>query len=72
MSNQETNLSQSEATQSVGSSSGNAQSVAFSSFQIFSALLLGAIVLFAVGFLPMEAAHNAAHDVRHALAFPCH
>lgn len=32
----------------------------------------GLAVLFAVGFLPMEAAHNAAHDTRHALAFPCH
>lgn len=37
-----------------------------------AALLFGAIVVFAVGFLPMSAAHNAAHDTRHALAFPCH
>ncbi len=40
--------------------------------QNLAALGFGAIVLFAVGFLPMEAAHNAAHDTRHALAFPCH
>lgn len=37
-----------------------------------AALLFGAIVLFAVGFAPVEAAHNAAHDARHAMAFPCH
>lgn len=40
--------------------------------QNMAALAFGAIVLFAVGFLPMEAAHNAAHDTRHVLAFPCH
>lgn len=32
----------------------------------------GVIVLFAVGFLSIDVAHNAAHDTRHALAFPCH
>ena len=40
--------------------------------QNVAALIFGTLVLFAVGFLPMEAAHNAAHDTRHALAFPCH
>ncbi len=40
--------------------------------QNLAAFTFGAIVLFAVGFLPMEVAHNAAHDTRHALAFPCH
>lgn len=37
-----------------------------------AAFLFGAVVLFAVGFLPMAAAHNAAHDSRHSFAFPCH
>jgi len=37
-----------------------------------SALLFGASIIFVVGFLPTAAAHNAAHDTRHALAFPCH
>lgn len=36
------------------------------------ALVFGALVLFAVGFMPTDAVHNAAHDARHALAFPCH
>ncbi len=40
--------------------------------QAIGALLFGLVVLFAVGFAPMGAAHNAAHDVRHSLAFPCH
>lgn len=37
-----------------------------------AALIFGAIILFAVGFVPMAAAHDAAHDTRHTLAFPCH
>ena len=41
-------------------------------WQTTAAAVLGLTLLFAVGFMPMEAAHNAAHDVRHALAFPCH
>jgi cobalt transporter subunit CbtB len=36
------------------------------------ALALGLVVVFAVGFAPTEAVHNAAHDTRHTLAFPCH
>ena len=40
------------------------------SVQIFGALILGVTMLFAVGF--MDVAHNAAHDTRHAIAFPCH
>ena len=40
--------------------------------QNLTAMAFGAIMLFAVGFSPMQAAHNAAHDTRHALAFPCH
>ncbi|MAR90361.1 MAG: cobalt transporter [Pseudomonadales bacterium] len=40
--------------------------------QTMASLGFGAMVLFAVGFLPIDAAHNAAHDTRHALAFPCH
>lgn len=40
--------------------------------QSMAALIFGSLVLFAVGFLPMDVAHNAAHDTRHALVFPCH
>ncbi len=40
--------------------------------QVVSAIAIGAALLFAVGFAPMDVAHNAAHDARHAFAFPCH
>lgn len=35
-------------------------------------LLVGAFLVFTVGLLPMSVAHNAAHDTRHAIGFPCH
>ena len=41
-------------------------------FQILMALLFGVVVVATVGLLPMEVLHNAAHDVRHIHAFPCH
>jgi cobalt transporter subunit CbtB len=37
-----------------------------------SALLTGLALLFLVGFAPIAAVHNAAHDTRHSAAFPCH
>ena len=40
--------------------------------QLLAAGALGMIILFGVGFTPMEMAHNAAHDTRHSVAFPCH
>ena len=36
------------------------------------AVLFGAIILFTVGFAYSTPVHNAAHDTRHTLAFPCH
>jgi cobalt transporter subunit CbtB len=36
------------------------------------AALLGAFVLYGVGFAQPMAVHNAAHDGRHSFAFPCH
>ena len=40
--------------------------------QIAAAALLGVFILLGVGFAPLSIAHNAVHDTRHALAFPCH
>ncbi|NKB77734.1 MAG: hypothetical protein GKR96_12025 [Gammaproteobacteria bacterium] len=40
--------------------------------QIFAAMLLGATLIYGVGFASMDLAHNAAHDARHSVAFPCH
>ena len=36
------------------------------------AMALGAFIIAMVGFSHISAVHNAAHDVRHANAFPCH
>ena len=36
------------------------------------AALLGLFLLWGVGFSHIPALHNAAHDTRHSLAFPCH
>lgn len=36
------------------------------------ALLLGLFLIFGVGFAHADLLHNAAHDGRHSLAFPCH
>ena len=36
------------------------------------ALLLGAFLVLGVGFAPLPAVHDAAHDPRHGFAFPCH
>jgi len=40
--------------------------------QLAAAFMLGMILLFGAGFVQTSVAHNASHDVRHALAFPCH
>ena len=36
------------------------------------AVLLGSFLVLGAGFAPISAMHNAAHDSRHAFAFPCH
>jgi cobalt transporter subunit CbtB len=39
---------------------------------IFAAALLGAFLVGGVGFSHIAAVHNAAHDYRHSMGFPCH
>ena len=36
------------------------------------AALFGFFILYGVGFAQSDTLHNAAHDTRHAFAFPCH
>ena len=36
------------------------------------AAMLGVFMILGVGFAQPNVLHNAAHDTRHALAFPCH
>lgn len=33
---------------------------------------IGAFIIGMVGFSHMSVAHNASHDYRHSMAFPCH
>ena len=39
---------------------------------LFFAALLGVSIIYGVGLANSSALHNAAHDTRHSLAFPCH
>lgn len=39
---------------------------------VAAALLLGLFLIYGVGFAHPSTIHNAAHDARHAFAFPCH
>jgi len=39
---------------------------------VAAALLLGFVLVYTVGFAASASVHNAAHDTRHGLAFPCH
>ena len=36
------------------------------------AAVLGVFVVWGVGFAPIGVLHNAAHDTRHSMVFPCH
>lgn len=40
--------------------------------QLICAFVLGAVILYAAGFVNTSAVHNAAHDMRHSQGFPCH
>ena len=37
-----------------------------------ASLVIGIFLIFGVGLSHIAAAHNAAHDTRHAIGFPCH
>ena len=39
---------------------------------IVLAVMLGTFIVFGTGIVQIGAVHNAAHDTRHTLAFPCH
>lgn len=39
---------------------------------VAGAILLGVFIVFGIGFAGPEVIHNAAHDLRHGFAFPCH
>ena len=49
-----------------------AQAAAERALPVTVLALLGLFLLYGIGFAQPEALHNAAHDGRHAFAFPCH
>jgi cobalt transporter subunit CbtB len=56
-----------------GAKQGAAASLTASrAISIFAAALLGAFLVGGVGFSHIMAVHNAAHDYRHSMGFPCH
>jgi len=56
------------ASQSLGASVGRQSRI----LQLALAGLLGFFIVGFVGFSHLDAVHNAAHDYRHSMAFPCH
>jgi len=40
--------------------------------QLAGAFLLGMVMLYGAGFVQAPEVHNAAHDARHSIGFPCH
>jgi cobalt transporter subunit CbtB len=40
--------------------------------QLAGAFLLGVVMLYGAGFVQTAEVHNAAHDARHSIGFPCH
>jgi cobalt transporter subunit CbtB len=40
--------------------------------QLLLAAVCGMVITGFVGFSHIEAVHNAGHDYRHSMAFPCH
>lgn len=59
---------QNQATIAAGSRVG----ILSKGLQLVTAFLLGIVILYGAGFVQTSAVHNAAHDMRHALGFPCH
>jgi cobalt transporter subunit CbtB len=39
---------------------------------VTAALVIGIALIYTTGFAASTNVHNAAHDTRHGLAFPCH
>jgi cobalt transporter subunit CbtB len=37
-----------------------------------AAIMLGFVFIGVTGFAPLQAIHDAAHNTRHAVSFPCH
>ncbi|MEJ6784479.1 CbtB domain-containing protein [Aminobacter sp. Piv2-1] len=56
----------------VSSAIGAGVSAQSRNMQLAMAALLGLFFVGFLGFSQMEVVHNAAHDYRHSMGFPCH
>jgi cobalt transporter subunit CbtB len=62
-------------TRIIGSRAGTGSQISSRSDTLAAAIfaaLLGAFVIWGVGFSRIDVLHNAAHDTRHSTGFPCH
>jgi len=57
---------------STSSTLGNVASAQTGILPLLMAAFLGLVIIGTVGFSHMEVLHNAGHDYRHSMAFPCH
>jgi cobalt transporter subunit CbtB len=59
--------------QTIGSRAGSRSSARSQTLMAAAvAALLGAFLVWGVGFSHIDVMHNVAHDTRHSMAFPCH
>jgi len=48
------------------------ESLTFTLWPVLAAATLGITLLYVVGFAAPHSVHEAAHDTRHSMNFPCH
>jgi len=60
------------STKRPGAADSVAELTAARALPLVMAALLGIFIIGGVGFSHIEAVHNASHDYRHSMAFPCH
>jgi cobalt transporter subunit CbtB len=62
-------------TQAIGSRPATGSQLSSRSDSVVAAIfaaLLGGFLIWGVGFSHIDVLHNAAHDMRHSIGFPCH
>jgi cobalt transporter subunit CbtB len=60
------------STKQPGATDSAAELTAARALPLVMAALLGIFIIGGVGFAHIEAVHNASHDYRHSMGFPCH
>ena len=60
------------STKQPGTTNSAAELTAARALPLVMAALLGIFIIGGVGFSHIAAVHNASHDYRHSMGFPCH